>query len=274
MQSSGHTKAYIREFIHSMQDCQDEFDITEERLKTFEKFLSAERLAGYYQLARGNRPVGILLYERNTELSEALYGVVQNLEVVLRNAIHNAIAERFGAANWYDSIGLAQTEIDSIQRAKDSIVEQGHLATPGRIVAELNFGFWVRLTGWPYEKSLWVKYLWRIFPLKVKRPALHNRLLNLKTLRNRIAHHERIIGGKRDLTRDYEELLETISWLNTDLAAWVRSTNRFPERAAKKIRKLPKPNATNTQDPSLSKEVRTDGTTSLPKGGGEDSAAG
>lgn len=205
-----------------------------------EKFLSPERLAGYYKIARGNRKVGLLLYERNTELSEALYGVIQGLEVTLRNAMHNIIATTTGQPDWYDTIGLNESEIDAIYDAKKKLEELSEPITPGRVVAELNFGFWVRLTGWPYEKTLWVPYLHKVFPIKLKRTAIHNRLLDLKSLRNRIAHHQRIIR-KRDLLRDYDNLLETISWIDVDMAKWVKATNCFTERATKKLRKLAPP---------------------------------
>lgn len=192
-------------------------------------------------LARGNRKVGLLLYERNTELSEALYGVIQGLEVTLRNAIHNTIAERFGHTDWYDKIGLADSEMEAIKKAKESIEQAGEIATSGRVISEVNFGFWVRLCSGYYDKTVWISYIKSVFPLKVRRRALHARLMDLKSLRNRIAHHQRIVGGKRDLPRDYADLIETISWLSPAMSVWISSTNCFLARAEKKLRKLPKP---------------------------------
>jgi hypothetical protein len=220
-----------------MADGQVEYEITDALVTKAETFLSPERLAGYYRIARGNRKVGLLLYERNTEVSEALYGVIQGMEVTLRNAMHNIIVASTGRADWYDTIGLNDSEIDAIYDAKKKIQEASDPITPGRVVAELSFGFWVRLTGWPYEKTLWVPYLHKVFPIKLKRTAIHQRLLDLKSLRNRIAHHQRIIG-KRDLLRDYDNLIETITWIQSDMAGWVKATNCFQQRATKKLRKL------------------------------------
>ena len=216
-----------------MADGQVEFEITDAQLEAFEKYLSPERLAGYYTLARGNRRTGISLYERNTELSEALYGVIQGLEVTLRNAIHDTITARFGHADWYDKIGLADSELEAIKKAKDSLLDAGEIVTPARLVGEVNFGFWVRLISGYYDKTIWSIYIRRIFPIKVRRKLLHTRLLSLKSLRNRIAHHQRIIGGKRDLPTDYAELLETISWISPEISAWIAATNCFPERSQK-----------------------------------------
>jgi hypothetical protein len=225
--------------IHpTMADGQVTFDITDAHLQACEKHISPERLAGYYTLARGNRKIGILLYERNIELSEALYGVIQGLEVTLRNAIHNVITGQLGHADWYDRIGLADSEIEALNKAKDSILQAGEILTPGRVVAEVNFGFWVRLVGGYYDKTIWTPYIRRVFPLKVGRKILHSRLLSLKSLRNRIAHHQRIVGGKRDLPQDYADLLETIEWISPEVAQWIAATNCFPERSTKKLRKL------------------------------------
>jgi len=226
-----------------MADSQVEFDITDQILEAAEKYISPERLANYYVLARGNRKIGLLLYERNTELSEALYGVMQWLEVALRNAIHSVINERFGHADWYDKIGLADSEREAVKKAKESIEEAGEIVTSARVIAEVNFGFWVRLCGGYYDKTVWSEYIRRLFPIRIKRKALHKRLMDLKSLRNRIAHHQRIVGGKRDLPRDYADILETIAWLSPEISLWVAATNCFLARAEKKLRRLPKPEA-------------------------------
>lgn len=183
---------------------------------------------------RGDHRAAIQMYERNTELSEALYGVTQGLEVALRNAIHGIMTTRIGSPAWYDHIGLDEPERKSIDDAKDKILDKPQPVTPGRVVAELTFGFWVKLTAGPYEKLLWVPYLNRIFPIKIRRTTLHGRLVEIKTLRNRIAHHERIVG-KRDLPQDYRDTLEAIGWISSPIRAWVEHTNCFEERYAKKL---------------------------------------
>lgn len=225
--------------INKMPNGQDDFEYTDEILTIFEKFLSPERLAAYYGQARGDKWIAIRLYERNTELSEALYGVLQGLEVTLRNAIHNALTELLGTASWYDKIILEDSERDSVTEARSKIAEKCVSETPGRIIAELTFAFWVRLTTGIYEKSLWVPCLRRIFPVRLQRSVIHGRLVELKTLRNRIAHHERIIF-KRDPQEDYRKLLETIGWVSPDVREWVRETNCFPDRFEKRIPKKPK----------------------------------
>ncbi len=220
---------------------QESFDYTDADLVTFEKYISSERLAAYISYARGDKWTATRLYERNTELSEALYGVLQGLEVTLRNAIHDLMTRKTGSANWYDSFSFQDSELAEINQAKAKVIERAAILTPGRIVAELKFGFWVRLFSHTYDKTLWVPHLRAIFPVRLdgSRSFIHGRLVDLKTLRIRIAHHERITCGKRNVQKDYDELLQTIGWINPTMRRWVESTNCFPARFAKKLPKRP-----------------------------------
>ncbi len=218
------------------------FDYTDEALDTLEKYLSPERLAAYYRLARGDQWIALKLYEKNAELSGALYEVIQGLEVTVRNAIHNLMTERFASPQWYDRFPLADSERAALGEVKESLMEKGQPTTPGRVVSGLTFGFWVKLTGRIYEESLWVPHLSRIFPIRVNRAGVHERFVILKTLRNRIAHHERIIGRTRPLPLEYEQTMEAIRWLNPIMAEWAEHRNCFKDRYANKFpKKRPQP---------------------------------
>jgi hypothetical protein len=211
-----------------MPPSQGRFQYTDEAISAIEKSLSPERLAGYIALAKGDKRLAVRLYERNTSLSEALYGVIQGLEISLRNALDRALAKELGRPDWYDQIAWEDKELESIQKAKENITTWGKTVTPGRVIAELTLGFWVQLTARKYEKALWVKYLHRVFPLKLSRKVLFQRLDNIKNLRNRIAHHEPIIA--RDLQQDYAGIIETIKWISPIVSEWVAKTTCFEER--------------------------------------------
>jgi hypothetical protein len=220
------------------------FGYTDEAFDTLEKYISGERLAAYYRLSRGDQWVAIKLYEKNAELSGALYGVIQGLEVTVRNSVHNLMSERLGCDKWYDRFHFANSERAEIDLAKDSLLGKGQPTTPGRVVSELTFGFWVKLTSRIYEHTLWLPHLSRIFPIRVNRAVVHERFVLLKTLRNRIAHHERIIGRTRPLPTEYEQTIEAIRWINPIVADWVEHQNNFNELYAKKFpKKRPQPAA-------------------------------
>jgi len=196
-----------------------------DQIAAIERSLSPNRLNHYLLEAKGDKNLAIRLYERNTELSEALYGVIQGLEVTLRNAIHRSLQKGLNVEDWYDQIQLEEPETEALVQAKKAVADAKKPVTAPRVIAKINFGFWVRLTASTYEKRLWVPHLHKVFPVRMVRSLLYKRLHNIKDLRNKIAHHERI--SSRDTNREYEEILETIRWICPITYEWVKSTNRF-----------------------------------------------
>jgi hypothetical protein len=89
-----------------------------------------------------------------------------------------------------------------------------------------------------YEKVFWVKHLHKIHAASMQPKALHDRLIQIKTLRNRIAHHETLI--KRDVQKDYRDILQAIGWISPTVLVWIKSTNCFEARLAERIPKKPK----------------------------------
>ncbi len=71
----------------------------------------------------------------------------------------------------------------------------------GQIIAQLNFSFWKKLFSAQYEKLLWGTSLKRIFPnKKLARAAIAVELEVIYQTRNRIAHHEPVMGDRLDKT--------------------------------------------------------------------------
>jgi hypothetical protein len=68
------------------------FEYTPTNLTELERTLSRDRLAPYLTYVGGNQDRAIRLYEQNTALAEALYGILQGLEIALRNAIHEQMS--------------------------------------------------------------------------------------------------------------------------------------------------------------------------------------
>lgn len=141
-----------------------QFSYLTEELDKVELSLSPERLGRFMQLSNGDRIDALLLHEKNTRLASQFYGPIQGLEIALRNAIHRLLGAAYGPG-WYDHLnGLGYPIPDRLQEAKDSITRKGKELTPGRVVAELSFGFWTALLARRYEKCLWVPHLYRAFP--------------------------------------------------------------------------------------------------------------
>lgn len=109
--------------------------------------------------------------------------------------------------------------------------------TPGRVVAELNFGFWKFLLAKRYEATLWTGYLRHAFPnlTPQNRATVYRALDELHTVRNRVAHHEPI--HRRDLTADTLTIYRLLDWIDTDVRAWAVTLSRLqPIIAARPLR--------------------------------------
>jgi hypothetical protein len=192
-------------------------------LAQLELLLSTERLSSYIGSSKQET---IRKYESNTVLAEGLYGVLQGVEIAIRNSIHNTMSIGLSRKDWYGYVSWDTAESDALDQAKDKLTRRGKPLSPGNIVAELTFGFWVQLTATKYEKGLWVPYIHKAFPhIKTNRKGLFSRLRRIKDLRNRIAHHERI--SHFNLRVEYLQIMETTGWICPTTMLWIDSTNRL-----------------------------------------------
>ena len=206
----------------------------EENATSYEELehaLSLERFGRYLAWAGADRDRAIELYTLNTQLSEVLYTPLQMLEVALRNRIHAVMTEA-RHESWFHDGGLLLGEWQPAQLAKaiEDIEKERKEATPGRIVAALTFSFWTSMFGKDYE-TLWQTTLQRIGRRPngkgLRRKDFSTALTPIRTLRNRIAHHEPIIAW--NLPKHYASILELTDWLSPAAAAWCRTHSRFDQ---------------------------------------------
>ncbi|KQX38332.1 hypothetical protein ASD04_11265 [Devosia sp. Root436] len=202
---------------------------TPDRLAALQSNLSAERLARYLNDTGGDQVAAVALYEWNMAISEAFYSPLQNLEVVLRNALGNALRARYGA-DWYLQGGVPPLMYplpEMLAKAREELTRRGIALEHGRILAELNFGFWGGLLSSRYETSLWRPIFFRAFadrPAGFKRKTVHDPIERLRRFRNRIAHHEPI--HDRNLAEDYAEILKVVGWISPYMAVWLDETSK------------------------------------------------
>ncbi len=108
---------------------------------------------------------------------------------------------------------------------------------PGKVVAELTFGFWVDLCSKRNNNILWVqRKLSGAFPnTAMRRDQVHQRLKIIQALRNRISHHEPVLTSTKKIYADrasmltVPELLEPVEWVCTDTAQWIKTRFRSSE---------------------------------------------
>ena len=192
--------------------------------------LSRQRLIPYLSAAGGDPAGALRLYEWNISISGALYELLAVSEVVLRNALVEQLEIWHGnlVGEWYDdptSTLSAQAQGD-IADARSRVSRLGGRETPGRVVAELNFGFWKFLLASQYETTLWTQHLRNAFPnlTPQRRRTAFEAVEQLGQLRNRIAHLEPI--HRRDLRDDMMTACRVIDWVSSDARVWAAASIR------------------------------------------------
>jgi hypothetical protein len=195
------------------------------------RYLSPERLAPYV-VAAGGLNAAEELYGWNLAVSGAFYEVLGAFEVTLRNALHAQLTEWHGERDgaWYRDPRrvLSEKSREDVQAARERVRRLSQPETPGRVVAELGFGFWRFLLASQYERTLWTPHLRHAFPhlRPQSRREVHDRVARLNQLRNRVAHHEPI--HSRDLARDHADLLVVAGWTHPTVAQWITGLSRVP----------------------------------------------
>jgi hypothetical protein len=199
--------------------------------ENLEHALSLERFSRYLSWAGCDRVGAIELYTLNTKLSESLYIPLQALEVALRNRIHAVMTEA-KHEGWFHDSGALLGEWQPAQLAKaiEDLAQQKKTPTSGRIVAALTFSFWTAMLGKDYE-DLWQTTLHHIASQPtgkgLRRKDFSRPLAMIRTLRNRVAHHEPIIMW--DLPKYHEKIVELTGWLSPPAAHWCKCHCRFPQ---------------------------------------------
>lgn len=196
------------------------------------KAISHERLDAYRQKGGKLDDSNLFAhYAWNIALSERLYPALQGLEVTLRNSIHDAFSAKYETEEWYMRKGLLDArEWASLEKALNELRKCRKPREPGRVIAELNFGFWTSLFDSRYEQTFWHGLIQPVFPYLPKpmrrRKTLSNRLNRIRRLRNRVFHHEPIWYWS-DLSQQHEQIHETIAWMNPSMARMIAAFDRF-----------------------------------------------
>lgn len=199
--------------------------------------MSTERLGAYavsIQEMEASPKLVLSRYMLNMALCESLYPALQTCEIALRNAIHAHLAASLGREDWFDAPNFQLTPWAQLEvrKAKDKTQKTGKPITPGRVVAELQFGFWTSLFEAHYEqKTLFLpRGIKAVFPYLPK--SLHKRkerksdLERVRSLRNRVFHHERIVHWT-DLDAQHALIVQVIGWISPPLQQMTTALDRF-----------------------------------------------
>ena len=215
-------------------------------IRSLRSALSAERLGAYALPTDTDDIDSVARYLWNLALCSALQPALHTLEVTVRNHLFKVSRRIVDETTlnfhrvpcWLDARPslLADRERQNVEQAKATIKLRGSPMTEGRLVSVLGFGFWVSLCKRQYEQGrtggprLWPELARRGFPhlpkAKRTRSQIFHSLDRLRDLRNRVSHHEAV--WDRNLNRTHQEILESVAWINRDLAATLRAHSPLP----------------------------------------------
>lgn len=214
--------------------------------------LSNERLHEYRRSSTDTALQRLGLYAWNIALCESLYPALHLCEVTLRNSLFEVLRREYPVIPrgtrvtcWLDdgTRVLTAEHAARVQAVKQRLVDRlkGSRTpfTPGRLVAEMSFGFWTYLFDSDYgyvsprSPGLWPRLIDQVFPnlpdaqtVPRRRADFAARLAELVQLRNRAFHHEPLWKDPA-LDCKHAMLIETINWMNPAVASALREFDRF-----------------------------------------------
>ncbi len=203
--------------------------------QSLERSISSARLSTYSNHTNGNTHL-IANYVLNAKISENFYFLLQNLEVSLRNAIYDGFKSRYPDRNFFylnetNSRNRYQRRQEHHDRecwkmlcgAKYNL--RNRTINDGKIIAELNFGFWTKLmlsTDRKYT-DMWRTIFLDVFPyytavhsVDSDKVSVGNKIDKIRSFRNRIFHYEPIFNYP-NLEQIHDDILEVLGWLNKDM---------------------------------------------------------
>lgn len=224
---------------------------------SLEKAISASRLSTYRTLISSTSNTKVIEnYIYNAKISENFYMLLQNLEVTLRNAIYDS----------YDSFGFRRAIFDlrnsntsnrrnynreyhshacwrMIGTVKHHLVQSCITPTDGKIISELNFGFWTKLLEENHYKTiLWRQIFRLVFPyyphsriIDDDVDIVSDKINNIRQFRNRIFHYEPIIN-RTNLEQDRNDILEVIGWISPEMQKLSKIYDEYDFLTDEKVR--------------------------------------
>lgn len=194
-------------------------ELSNSALLQIEKTLSIPRLSKYeYFYKNRNEPYKkqdvMKLYERNLIISNRFFYLLNYFEIVLRNAVVEAIEIAFNCNltnSWHINPGFIRSLSSKGRHSPKSMfdeVQRKFPSSPSKMIPEFKFVFWQKMFMSNYEDRIWKSCLTQVFPnvLTENRQTFYDWIDQLRELRNRIAHHEPIIFN-RSLENDLKVLM-------------------------------------------------------------------
>jgi hypothetical protein len=182
----------------------------------------------------------VALYRWNARIAGALLSPLHVCEVVVRNAVSEAVEQVYGP-RWPWSDGFLQSLPNPPKNAgynpqRDLVMSRSQPST-GKVIPELKFVFWQKMFTSRHDARLWTPHLRDLFPnhgsdstVGALRTRIYDDLEVIRRLRNRIAHHEPTFS--RDLDSDMAMIIDLVQLRSPTTAAWIQELESAMELLA------------------------------------------
>lgn len=198
--------------------------------ESIKKALTAARI-GTYETATTSLPAlnsAVKLYAWNAQISAALMMPLHICEVVVRNAVADALEAVYGPRwPWSQVFITSLPQPSQGYSARDDLLKtRTAQATTGKVIPELKFVFWQTMFTSRFDGRIWQPHLRTFMPhmdsrktIPELRGSIYRELDQLRKLRNRIAHHEPIFT--RNLADDFQKIQDLISLRCPVTSTWM-----------------------------------------------------
>lgn len=218
----------------------------------YEQYFSAARLSRYVSATNGDVERAKQLYVANMKLSQSFYGLINLLEVILRNRINDVLIIHFNDSDWImnqkngfmidNELGEDRYIKNEVEKAEKKICRNYGInnVNSNRVLSEQTFGFWSKLFDRKYYKVLRGK------PISIFN-SLHNGknrahfygiLSKIREFRNRIYHNEPICfhstGNYFDITSAVEiknNIVEILNYIDPEILSSIDVINDIEEQS-------------------------------------------
>lgn len=199
----------------------------------FSRTVSPDRWRTYQRAGGGDDDLALQFYLWNAALGQSFHFPLQAAEIALRNVIHDALTMDYGMEWCFDDRcrGMLHEKqrIAIDKAAARHIKKYGTEAATSNVVASVTFGFWTSLLRREYARSIWDWHTKRAFPHLGDSESIRTVRATaevVQDLRNRIFHHEPLIG--HNLLADYGAIIRLLGWICPRTKNWVKRHTSVP----------------------------------------------
>ena len=209
-------------------------------IKEYNLTYSTERLLSFAYSQSDTLQDVVKNYKDNMKISQAIYPELCTLEVILRNSI-DSILSKYVSDTWIEdeinkNVWLDASEYNTLIKVYNDTQNECRAANKnfsiGKVIANLNFGFWTNLCVKKYNSQIWnkPKCFYGVFPNYPNKYSINyiaKKLYTIRRFRNRVFHYEKIFKYPQRTLSLYNDILEMLSYMQNDDLEILKDTSTF-----------------------------------------------